>query len=187
MKKGIFFLALLLVAIGVVGLQTGAYDEFQRLFLGNPATVHTSGSHGGSGSNGSNSSSSSNGNNSNSSIFVNTIINYGNGTVTWFNQTKVTEGLNFYNLTLRLANGNVDSQFYPSFEEHYILGINGVEQKLPYYWSLWAFCSKDNAWALSAVGADDIVLSNYGTYGWYYQSGTVSPVPGASTVVICST
>src|SRR5206468_3851151 len=160
-------LALLIVAISVIGFQTGAYYEFQRLFLRNPVTAHTSGNHGGSGPNGSNSSSNSgsNGNNSisNSHYFeVNTIINYGNDNLTWFNQTKVTGGWNFYNLTLLLTSGNVDSQFYASFNEHYILGINGVEQKLPYYWSLWIFCAKDNAWALSAVGADDIILSNDG-------------------------
>jgi hypothetical protein len=190
MKSGILYLSLLIVAISVIGFQTGAYYEFQKRFLWNPVTSDTSGNHGGPGSNGSNSSSNSgsNGNRSNSHyIDVNTIINYGN-TSTWFNNTEVTEGWNFYNLTLLLANGNVDSQFYPGFNEHYVLGINGVEEKLPYYWSLWIFCSKDNAWALSAVGADDIRLSNDGIYGWYYQqTGTVPPVVGANTVVICST
>ncbi len=192
MKRGIIYLALLIVAISAIGFQTGAYYEFQRLFLRNSVTANTSGHHGGSSPNGSNSSSNSgsNGNKSNSNsnyIEVNTIVNYGNDTRSWFNQTKVTEGWNFYNLTLLLANGKVDSQFYPGFNEHYILGINGVEQKLPYYWSLWIFCSKDSAWALSPVGADDIILSNDGTYGWYYQSGTAPPVAGANTVAICST
>src|SRR5207249_8513704 len=48
-----------IVAISVIGFQTGAYYEFQRLFLRNPVTAHTSGNHGGSGPNGSNSSSNS--------------------------------------------------------------------------------------------------------------------------------
>lgn len=193
MRRGIVFVGLLLIALVVVGFQTGAYNEFRRLFLQNPGASHTSGNHNSSGSSGnnSNSNSSSSGNNSNSTsnqnyLQVNTIINYGNATTVWFNKTKAPLGWNFYNLTLYLANGRVHVLYSSIYKENQVLGINGKEQSSTSYWSLWKFCPSYNAWAWSPVGADEIALSNGGTYGWYYQDYNTQypPVPGSSAIVI---
>lgn len=182
MKKGIFFLALLLVALSVIGFQAGAYYEFQKLFLKDKSSASVSGSHSGSGSN-HNSTSGEN------EVEVNTIFNYGNGTISWFNKTRVSDGWNFYNLTLFLTNGRVHSQVFPDLQnEHQVLGLNGLEQNSTYYWSLWKYCSSYNAWDWSPVGADKISLSNNGVYGWYYQNQNTNypPVAGAATVTILS-
>jgi hypothetical protein len=181
MKKGIFFLALLLVALGVIGFQTGAYHEFQKLFVRDNSSANVSGNHGGSGSNNNNSTSPSN------YIEVNTIFNYGNRTSTWFNKTRVSESRNFYNLTVFLTDGRVHSQAFPDLQnEHQVLGINGLEQNSTDYWSLWKYCPSYSAWAWSPVGADRISLSNNGIYGWYYQNQNThyAPVAGAATVTI---
>ncbi len=180
MKKGIFFLALLLVALGVIGFQTGAYYEFKRLFLRNTSTANLSGNHTGPVPNNHNSTSSM------KYIEVNTIFNYGNSTSIWFNKTKVPQVWNFYNLTVYLANRRVDASFSTTYHEHQILGINGLEQNQTDYWSLWKFCPTYNAWAWSPVGADEIALSNNGIYGWYYQNYNTqnAPVAGAATITI---
>jgi hypothetical protein len=180
LKKGIFFLALLLVALGVVGFQTGAYYEFQKIFLRNNS-ANVSGNHGGSGSDNNNFTTGHN------YIEVNTILNYGNSTSIWFNRTRVSESWNFYNLTVYLANGRVHSQVFSDLQnEHQVLGINGLEQNSTDYWSLWKYCPTYSAWVWSPVGADEISLSNNGVYGWYYQnlSNNHPPVPGAATVTI---
>lgn len=180
MKRGIFFLALLLVALGVVGFQTGAYYEFQKLFLRNNSSSSVSGNHSDSGSRNSTTTPS-------NTVEVNTIFNYGNGTITWFNKTKVSETWNFYNLTVFLTNARVHSEVYPDLQnEHQVLGINGLEQNSTDYWSLWIFCLTYNAWAWSPVGADEILLFNSGVYGWYYQNQSTNypPVTGAATVTI---
>ena len=176
MKKGIFFLALLLVALGVVGFQTGAYYEFQKLFLRNNPSASVAGNHA------KNSTTT-----PSNQIEVNTIFNYGNGTITWFNKTRVSENWNFYNLTVFLTNGRVHSEVYPDLQnEHQVLGINGLEQNSTDYWSLWKFCPTSNAWAWSPVGADEILLSNNGVYGWYFQNQSTNypPVKGAATVTV---
>lgn len=179
MKKGILFLALLLVALGVVGFQTGAYYEFQKLFLRNNSSASNAGNHVDSGSK-NNTTAPSN------TIEVNTIFNYGTGTSSWFNKTRVPENWNFFNVTIFLTNGRVDSKFFPEYHENQVLGINGLEQNSTDYWSLWKFCATYNAWALSPVGVDEILLSNNGIYGWYYQNqGTnYPPVAGAATMTI---
>ncbi len=178
MKKTVFLLAILLTGIGLLAFQTGAYYEFGKLFAGT-TSVNDSGNHVPSNNSTQNS----------AKIEVNTIFNYGNGTIRWSNGTKVPKTWNFYNLTLLLTDGNVHSAVFTfaGMTEHQILGLNNVEQNSTYYWSLWKFCPGHNAWTLTPVGADAVALSSNGIYGWYYQEqdGTqYAPVPGAPTITV---
>lgn len=171
------YFAILLVAIIIVSVQVVAYFNFERFFLPSNNANLGSGSHDGNGSN------------ANTHVIeVNTLFNYGNHTSRWFNDTHVPVGWNFYNLTVFLANGNVESTYYPSFQEHYIDAINGIRNDNSFYWHLWLFCNKDQAWAFSSVGADNIGLSNDKTVAWYYASYNDGspPVSGAQTVIACS-
>lgn len=180
MKKTIFVLAMIIVAFAILGFQTGAYREFRNIILGNRSVSNNSSNHSGSGLN-NNSSTSNNGD-----IETNTIINYGNASVQWYNHTKSPSNWNFYNLTWSLANGNVQETYSSSYGEHQILGINGKLQNATFYWSLWKFCPSYNAWDWSPVGVDNLQLVNNGTYGWYYQSqngNAFPPVYGAKVIV----
>ena len=170
MKKTIVLPILIIVALAILGFQTGAYVEFRNVILGHRSVSDNSSNHGGSGSN--NSSSSSNG-----EIETNTIINYGNSTIEWYNHTKSPSSWNFYNLTLSLAHGNVLGTYSSTYGEHQIFGINGLEQNATFYWSLWKFCPSYNAWDWSPVGVDNLQLVNSGTYGWYYQSQAGNGLP----------
>lgn len=190
MNRGIFFIALLLLAIGVIGLQTGAYSTFEGLFSRSPTTVHPATAGGGSDSHNNSSNSGSHGNDSNSTsnsnyFEVNTIFNYGNGRLTWFNDTKVAKNWNFYNLTVLLTNGAIYAKNFTisGSPEHQIITINGLAQNSTYYWSLWKFCPSHNAWDWADVGADEIAMVNNGIYGWYYQNYNTQfpPVAGAAT------
>jgi hypothetical protein len=185
-----FYAALLLSVIAVAAVQLNAYYDFQKFILNNRAAGSSSGSHSG------NSTSSGKGSGSGNSsipnpnyIEVSTLVNYGNRTIKWYNETQVPKMWNFYNLTIFLANGNVEAQYYPSLGEHYILSINGLKQVDPLYWSLWILCQKDRAWEMSLVGADEIILANGETIAWYYQSYAQQaqpPVAGAPQVGLCS-
>lgn len=204
MKRGLLFVVLLLLAGAIVGFQTGAYYTFERLFLRSPSTAHPASGKGGTGassnsgsnlgSNGNNSDSQSNSTSNSNFVQVNMIINYGNGTSVWFNQTNILKGLNVFNLTLILAHNNVKFTCYCDWTppENLVTGINGVlaTPTSPYYWSLWSFCASDSAWQYSEVGADLIPVSDHGIYGWYFQDGTLPPVQGARILPIgaaCST
>jgi len=174
MRRAIVLLPFLLVALAILGFQTGAYLEFRNLVLGNPS-VSDSSHHGGS-----------NTNSSSGYIETNTIINYGNSTVVWYNHTRSPSNWNFYNLTVHLTNGNVQSIYYSSYGAHQILGINGLEQSAIFYWSLWKFCPTHNAWDWSTVGVDRISLSSNGVYGWRYEQQLgpqIPPITGAQTEV----
>jgi hypothetical protein len=100
----------------------------------------------------------------------------------YYNETSFSAGSNFYNLTLYLTRGNIDAKFYPSFNEHFVTGINGVKNQGQIYWTLWILCQKQNAWVVSPVGADLIRLANGQTLAWAYEVPYTAPVTGARTV-----
>jgi hypothetical protein len=175
------YLTILLIAISLVSIQVAAYYDLERLFLSNNGATQNTGSHGGNGA--------ANTTGNTNVIAVNTLLNFGNTTSKWFNESRVPVGWNFYNLTMHVANGNVDSTYYPPpLNEHYINAIDGVKQDGSSFWHLWQFCEKDQAWSYSNVGADQILLSNGQTVAWYFDSYSSRgpPVSGSRTVVTCS-
>jgi len=148
----------LIIAIGIIAVQAGAYYYLQTLY--SPA--------------------------GSAEIGVNALVNYGNSTLHWYNETSFSAGSNFYNLTVYLTRGNVEAQFYPSFNEHFVTGINGVKNQGETYWTLWMLCQKQNAWAVSPIGADLIQLANGQTLAWAYEVPYRAPVTGARMVGSCS-
>ena len=175
------YLVILLVATSLVSIQIGAYYDLERFFLTNNTAAQNTGSNGNNGS----------GNHAGNTntITVNTLLNFGNSTSKWFNESIVPLGWNFYNLTMYIAKGNVDSTYYGTpLNEHYINAVDGVRQDGSSFWHLWQFCNTDQAWAYSNIGADAIILSNGQTVAWYFDSfgSYAPPVPGSRTVVTCS-
>lgn len=121
------------------------------------------------------------------------MINYGNGTSIWNNETNVSLDSNFYNLTLAIANGRVESKYYLVFNEHYIISINGIRNNgdgihCSICWMLWVYCKADNAWSISLRGADDIILKNRDILAWYMENTQPAqpPIAGAKVVALCS-
>ena len=170
-----FYLVLGLIAALLVAAQVGAYYYLQRSYGG---TLSTSSAQCGP----------SNGSSAGTNVVeTNTLINYGNGTLRWYNETNIPATWNFYQLTLHLANGNVKEQCYGTpYNEHYVTGINNVNNQNPFYWTVWIFCQSQNAWATSPVGADRIRLSNGQTLAWAYEVPYQAPLPGAGTIAFCS-
>ena len=154
----ILYLVLVIVAVGVVSAQIGAYYYLEQISSADGSTTGA----------------------------VNTLINYGNGTLKWYNETRIPANWNFYNLTVYLTGGNVVASFNGLLDEHYVTGINGKENSSPYFWTLWTFCEKQNAWTQAPVGADKIFLGNNSTLAWAYQIPYRSPMPGARTIGLCS-
>ena len=129
---------------------------------------------------------------SQSPVSVSTLINYGNGTSKWHNRTDVSSGLNFYELTTKIAQTDSTSTVSVS-GQHYVKGLDGVRESGKYYWTLWTFCQKNAAWTPSPVGADLIKLKNGNIMAWYYQAPPSTnaaswdpPVTGANKVNFCT-
>jgi hypothetical protein len=98
---------------------------------------------------------------------ANILIDFGNGTLRWHNNTRVQPGWNLYTTTLVLTNGNMHATWYPSFGEHLVTSIFGVANSKTSYWTLWTY-NATASWKLSGVGADLVPVQNGSVYGWSY-------------------
>jgi hypothetical protein len=125
-------------------------------------------------------------------ISADTLVNYGNGTSIWYNETNVPTGSTFYSLTLQIANGHVGSIDEPPLG-HFITSINGVTSNgvgsnCSICWGIWIYCANDSAWMYSLLGADSLKLNNGDVLAWFIQDITQnqSPMQGVKTVTTCS-
>jgi hypothetical protein len=155
----IFYAAIGCLALGIIVVQMEAYNFF--LTLNSPVASRGSG--------------------------VNMLVNYGNGTIAWYNETSIPSVSNLYDLTIYLTKGNIEGKFYgPPYNEHFVTAINGVANNSPYYWTVWLFCRNKNGWTVALVGADEVRIAKGETVAWAYEIPYHAPLPGALTVDSCS-
>ena len=101
-------------------------------------------------------------------ITVNLCIDYGNGTVKWFNETEMPPGSSLFNLLTKVA--NVKYTYWPALEPGHILidSINGVGGEKGRYWLWYYWNNKISKWVFGPVGCDAWPLENNGTYKFVY-------------------
>jgi hypothetical protein len=102
-------------------------------------------------------------------INVNLCINYGNGTIVWYN-ISVSLGMTLFDLTKNLT--NVEYWYYPLMEPGHVLvnSINGVAPEGEMYWFWYYWDETKSEWVFGQVGCDAWVLKNNGTYRWIYKT-----------------
>ena len=105
-----------------------------------------------------------------STTSVNVLLNYGNGTLVWYNQTSVPSSWNFFNVTELVTRGNLGAVFFASFGSHFVYSVNGVGcptsnifcDEAWGFWTLSGVC-----WDLPFVGVDMIPVSQATTVAWF--------------------
>jgi len=102
-------------------------------------------------------------------IRANLCINYGNGTVLWYNETILPVGCNLLNATKRVA--VVNSTYYPTYEANFVNAINGVCYNSTHYWMWLRWDENENDWKYGSVGADLYILKPDETLMWRYEKG----------------
>jgi hypothetical protein len=95
---------------------------------------------------------------------VHLLVDYGNGTRRWYNDTSVQPGWNGYVATLVLLRGNIQAAWYPQYGEHLVTAVGGVPQTTSTSWFFWGFSG--GAWTLSATGADELEIYNGTSIAW---------------------
>lgn len=106
-------------------------------------------------------------------IHVNLGINYGNGTVHWFNNTEARSGDTMLDVTKQVTEVNYTS--YPTGA--FVTAIDNVEQTAAKSWIWWTW-TEQFGWSLSSVGSDKYVLGDNETAYWYLvDTSTWPPSP----------
>jgi hypothetical protein len=96
-------------------------------------------------------------------IKVNIKVDYGNGTIIWYNNTRVSLGESLLNATETTAALAVSHSSMGSF----VTSINGVGDD-PNAWWLWWY--NDGGWIQGPVGADQWILHDGDEVAWVYTS-----------------
>jgi hypothetical protein len=110
---------------------------------------------------------------------VHMLVDFGNGTSRWYNDSTAQPGWNGYVVTLVLLDGNVQASWYPQYGEHFVTGISEVNQTSSKSWFVWEFAA--GKWTPSQTGADQLQTVNGTVLAWTlcaYDSGfkpTCSP------------
>ena len=99
---------------------------------------------------------------------INILIDYGNGTCRWYNDTEVLSNSTLLEATMKIA--KVEGE-YMKFG-FYVKSINGVEEKLissneGYSW-LWYYWN-GKEWVLGPTGCDSHIVINGDIYMWRYE------------------
>lgn len=95
---------------------------------------------------------------------VSLLVNFGNGTRRWFNDSTAQPGWNGYIVSLVLLKGNVQAIWYPQYGEHFVSGIAGVSQTGSKSWFVWEFGR--GRWTAAPTGVDQIQIINGTTIAW---------------------
>lgn len=102
------------------------------------------------------------------------LVNFGNGTRRWYNETQIQPGWNLYTATVVLTNGNMQATWYPGFGEHLVNAIDGVSSTKTNYWIVWTYNSTES-WQKASVGADLIPVYNGSVLAWTFCGQTCQP------------
>jgi hypothetical protein len=95
---------------------------------------------------------------------VHMLVDFGNGTRRWLNDTSIQPGWNGYVASLVLLRGNLQAAWYPQYGEHLITSVGGVLQTSSTSWFFWEFSG--GRWTLSATGADQLQIYNGTSIAW---------------------
>ncbi len=109
----------------------------------------------------------------------NILLDFGNGTNVWFNDTAVQPQWNLYIATLVITHGNMNASYYPQYGEHLVTGIDGVQDTSNDYWLIWSYNSTAS-WQSPLVGADELPMYNGSIYAWTYCGPDESANPNCS-------
>jgi len=98
---------------------------------------------------------------------ANLCINYGNGTIIWYNKTIVPLGYDLLNATKLIA--KISSTYWPAYQASFVDSINGVANNPPYYWMWLYWDENENVWKYGPVGADCYILKPNEIIMWRYE------------------
>ncbi len=103
-------------------------------------------------------------------VIVNVGIDYGNGTIVWFNNTALPRGSTA--LTALVSVARVEYKLYPMGA--YVTSVNSVQEKIiskneGYSWLWYRYDQAKKTLVLGEVAADKYILASGDTIVWKYE------------------
>jgi|TARA_B110000014_G_scaffold51816_1_gene34693 hypothetical protein len=109
------------------------------------------------------------GNIDDSSINIDLIVDFGNGTILYFNQTRIPVGFSMYNSTeFIIGENNMDSTYYSEFNAYFVNSLLGTGDNPDFAWSAWQYQECCN-WELLEISSNLYIPKDGQVIAWYYQ------------------
>jgi hypothetical protein len=86
----------------------------------------------------------------------------------WFRDVEVTKGMDVYELTDLVTEGDIQATYFAAYRSHFVEAILGVEGEDPNYWLTWVWSESEDKWEPLPVGADLYSLKDGHVLAWYY-------------------
>ena len=100
------------------------------------------------------------------SMRVSILIDYGNGSREWHNNTRVPLGANLLNVSLMVA----EIEYTVSEWGAFVNTMNGVGGDSGWYWLWYYWDSTSSQWKMGAVGSNAYILLYGDIMSWVYKS-----------------
>ena len=104
---------------------------------------------------------------------VDIMVNFGNGTRVWHNNTIIPIGWSLFNATVRITNGNLKYTLF--LGAPFITSILGNDAHGSWSWMWWSWNSTEGDWQSGAVGANAFILKNGDIVAWYLEDTSQWP------------
>jgi len=101
---------------------------------------------------------------------VDLLVDFGNGTKVWYNDTRVPIGYTLLNLTYSRLH-SVEYTVYPFGV--FLNKIMGIPNQGTWYWLWWEYGQE--GWKMGETGADAAKLKDGGVYAWIYTDTSKLP------------
>jgi len=116
-------------------------------------------------------------------VRVDMLIDYGNGTRAWFNDTLASAGYTVFDVLCLIANVDYEAYSgwvgYPNNTAYFVTGINGVRMNATHAWFWWYWDPSARKWVLPPYGANHVnaTVVSGGIYAWTFRSMATWPPP----------
>jgi len=118
-------------------------------------------------------------------VRVDMLIDYGNGTCAWFNDTLASAGYTVFDVLCLIADVDYVAYSgptwvgYPNNTAYLVTGINGVCMNATHAWFWWYWDPSAREWTLPPYGANHVnaTVVSGGIYAWTFRSMATWPPP----------
>ncbi|MEM3510693.1 MAG: hypothetical protein QW158_03190 [Nitrososphaerales archaeon] len=106
---------------------------------------------------------------------VDLLIDYGNGSLVWHNNTLLPIGSSLLNATLKVSRS---VEYLGSDMGVFVNGIDGVGTKVVqkgHYWIWWRFDKEKGEWTIGETAADQYMIKQGDILAWLYEDTSNYP------------
>jgi hypothetical protein len=99
-------------------------------------------------------------------IYVNVGVDYGNGTRTFYNDTKTLSGATLFDVTKQVFNITYQVGIYGTE----VISVNNISKQGSFGWLYWIWNATGKSWSIVWENVDQYRVASRETFMWFYHN-----------------